>query len=93
MVNIISFGDVNKYLFYPFVGGIIKLLLEFISDKVKKDFSKHPIINLLNESFGFSLALIPFLIVHIRTKRLNKEYTLTNLDIGKTLEKEKKKCL
>ena len=84
MVNLITFGDVNKYLFYPFVGGIVKLLLEFISDKVKKDFTNHPIINLLNESFGFSLALIPLLIVHIRTKRLNKEYTLS---ITKTTEK------
>ena len=87
MVNLITFGDVNKYLFYPFVGGIIKLLLEFISDKVKKDFSKHPIINFLNESFGYSLALIPLLIVHIRAKRLNKEYTLASLAIAKTSEK------
>lgn len=76
MAKWINLGEMNKYLFFPFCGGIIKLLLEFLLDRVKKDFSSHPLINGINESFGISLALIPFLIVKIRTKRLNKNFSV-----------------
>ena len=67
----ISFGDINKYLFYPFVGGMVKLLLELILDKIDAEFFSHPLIKGVNAGFGMSLSFIPFLITIIRTKKLN----------------------
>ena len=72
MVNLISFGEINKYLFFPFIGGIVKLFVEFYLHRFNKDLTTHPLINGLNESIGFSLALIPFLIFNFK-KRKNQE--------------------
>ena len=97
MTKWINLGEMNKYLFFPFIGGFIKLLLEFVLDRVKKDFTNHPIINGLNESLGMSLALVPFLIVKFRTRRLNKDFNalIANMDNTLVIEKknEKRKIL
>ena len=62
MTKQISFGDINKFLFYPFIAGILKLFLDFFLDYVDKEFAKHSLTNLFNESLGIFLAVIPFLI-------------------------------
>lgn len=62
MTKKISFGDVNKFLFFPFIAGFLKLFLDFFLEYVDKEFAKHSLINIFNESLGIFLAVIPFLI-------------------------------
>ena len=93
MVKWISLGDINKYLFFPFVGGMVTLLFNLIIKKIDKEFIKHPLIRGVNSGMGMSLSIIPFLIIKIRTKSLNKEISKNLLVLENKKKEEKNKLI
>ena len=93
MVKWISLGDINKYLFFPFVGGMVTLLFNLIIKKIDKEFIKHPLIRGVNSGMGMSLSIIPFLIIQIRTKSLNKEISKNLLVLENKKKEEKNKLI
>ena len=88
MIRWISLGDINKFLLFPFVGGMTKLLLELILDRTNSEFKSHPLIKGVNAGLGMSLSIIPFIIINIRTKSLNKKIIVLKGEKNK-LEKGK----
>ena len=92
MVKWISLGDINKYLFFPFVGGMVTLLFNLFNGKIDKEFKKHPLLRGVNSGLGMSLSIIPFLIIEIRTKSLGEEIS-KNLIAYENKKKEEKNKL
>ena len=93
MVKWISLGDINKYLFFPFVGGMVTLLFNLIIKKIDKELKQHPLIRGVNSGMGMSLSIIPFLIIKIRTKSLNKEISKNLLVLENKKKEEKNKLI
>ena len=93
MVKWISLGDINKYLFFPFVGGMVTLLFKLIIKKMDKELKQHPLIRGVNSGMGMSLSIIPFLIIKIRTKSLNKEISKNLLVLENKKKEEKNKLI
>ena len=93
MVKWINIGDINKYLFFPFVGGMITLLLNLILDEIDHEFEMHPLIRGVNSGIGMSFSLIPFLIIIIRTKSVSKEISNHIAFYEDIIHKDKKKLL
>ena len=68
--HIISFGKTNKYIFFIFIGAILRALLTYV-ESLSKNFYKenlHPVIYSMTYSIGLSLSFILFIIYKIRTK-------------------------
>ena len=68
----ISCGKLNKYLFFPFIGGTIKFFIDIYLYESKTEFSSHPLIRGVNEGIGMSFSFIPILIIKLRTRKNNK---------------------
>ena len=81
MKRIIVFGNINKKIFFAIIGGVFKLLAEYILFKVKKEIGEYPFILGINAGLGMFLSLFPFLYEKIRSRRLNK----TNIFIEKSI--------
>ena len=92
MVKWISLGEINKYLFFPFVGGMITLSFSEFLGRIDTNFKKHPFIRGINSGFGMSLSIIPFLIIKFRSKAINKDYS-KNIVVYENVKKEEKKKL
>ena len=77
--HIISFGKTNKYIFFIFIGAILRALLTYV-ESLSKNFYKenlHPVIYSMTYSIGLSLSFILFIIYKIRTKsEKDKVHTL-----------------
>ena len=69
----ISLGDMNKYLLFPFVGGIVTIIFLIIIKHLKSQFNSYPLVRGVNSGLGMCLSIIPFLILQQRTKAQNKE--------------------
>ena len=76
MVYLITLGDINKYLFFPFVGGMATILFYLILNQFDQEFKRHPLIRGVNSGMGMCLSLIPFLIIQSRTRSMNKEISI-----------------
>ena len=90
MVYWITLGDINKYLFFPFVGGMVTILFILIMGQFDQEFKRHPLIRGVNSGMGMCLSLIPFLIIHNRTKSMNKEISKFVAQYKNTMNEEKK---
>ena len=62
----ITFGDLDKNILYPIIGGILKFILNVIL--VKEDFSNHPLVTSIGSSLGMTLSFFLLLIYKYRTK-------------------------
>ena len=73
----------NKYLIYPIIGGLCKLIVNvivfLISGKLQLD--DHPFCSGINAGLGMSLAFIPYLIISKYEKNKKEELLFENLDI------------
>ena len=76
MGKLISFGELNYSIFFPLIGGILKLISVFYTDRLTKELSSHPLINGLNEAIGMSLALIPFIVGIIKNRKNEERFKL-----------------
>ena len=69
----ISLSEWNKYLFFPIIGGLSKLIVNIIiylfPDKIQLD--NHPFCSGINAGLGMSLAFIPYLIISKCSKNGN----------------------
>ena len=72
-MKIIGFGQVNSKLFFPILGGIIRLILRFLLDlNPKYEIAKNNLfIMSIYTSIGMILSFIPYLILKYRSKKLN----------------------
>ncbi len=66
MKSFITFGDLDKNILYPIIGGILKFILNVIL--IKEDFSNHPLVTSIGSSLGMSLSFFLLLIYKCRTK-------------------------
>ena len=68
--HLISFGKTDKYIFFIFIGAILRSLLTYL-ESLSKNFDKenlHPVIYSMTYSIGLSLSFILFIIYKIRSK-------------------------
>ena len=72
---------------------MVTLLFNLIIKKIDKEFIKHPLIRGVNSGMGMSLSIIPFLIIKIRTKSLNKEISKNLLVLENKKKEEKNKLI
>ena len=88
-MTFISLCEWNKYLFFPIIGGLSKLIVNIIvyiiPDKIQLD--NHPFCSGINAGLGMSLAFIPYLII---SKCPKKEINNDKLSFEK-LEEESEK--
>ena len=76
----ISVNDWNKYLIFPLIGGINKLIINILiiyilPDKIHLD--DHPFCSGINAGLGMSLAFIPYLIISKCPKNENNNDKIT----------------
>ena len=73
-MKMISFGECNKNLRYPLIGGISKFVVNSIlyMSKDKVELNKHPFLLGINAGFGMTLAIIPYIFI--------LKYSKTNLE-------------
>ena len=91
MVRWISLGDINKYVFFPFGGGILSIIFTIILGQMKSNLKKHPLLRGMNSGIGMAVAFIPYLIIKKRSKKLNKDITANNEVYVNILEEERSK--
>lgn len=72
-MSLISFGEINKNILYPIIGGLSKLIAEFILFKKQPLFTEYPFILGVIAGFGMFLSIIPFIILKIQIRRANAE--------------------
>ena len=72
-MSLISFGEINKNILYPIIGGLSKLIAEFILFKKQPLFTEYPFILGIIAGFGMFLSIIPFIILKIQSRRANAE--------------------
>lgn len=72
-MSLISFGEINKNILYPIIGGLSKLIAEFILFKKQPLFTEYPFIIGVIAGFGMFLSIIPFIILKIQIRRANAE--------------------
>jgi len=72
-MSLISFGEINKNILYPIIGGLSKLIAEFILFKKEPLFTEYPFILGVIAGFGMFLSIIPFIIFKIQLRRANAE--------------------
>ena len=72
MKKIIAFGTINKNILFTIIGGVFKLIAEFILFDVKCEIDEHPFILGINAGLGMFLSFFPFLYEKIRSRSLNK---------------------
>ena len=84
----ISFGECNKYLFYPLIGGIFNFIFNAILYLIpeKAEINKHPFVLGMNAGLGMSLAIIPILYTHYKFSKIHKT---ENLKATKALENKR----
>ena len=61
-MSLISLGKINKNIFYPIIGGLSKLIAEFILFIREPIFSKYSFMLGLVSGIGMFLSIIPFII-------------------------------
>ena len=97
MTKCSDLGDMNKYVFFPFVGGIVTIILGIIMEQIDSIFETHPLIRGFNSGFGMSFSIIPFLITKYRSNNPIKESeseSSTKISIYKSkLQKDEKNTL
>ena len=76
MSRLISLGEINKNIIYPILGGLSKLIAEFIIYKSQAEISKHPLILGFSAGFGMFLSIIPYIILKIYSRPIREEKTL-----------------
>ena len=88
----ISVTDWNKYLIFPLIGGINKLIINIIiyilPDKIHLD--DHPFCSGINAGLGMSLAFIPYLIISKCPKNENNNDKITFEKIDEETKKSEK---
>ena len=72
-MSLIGFGEINKNILYPIIGGLSKLIAEFILFKKEPLFNDYPFILGLIAGFGMFLSIFPFIILKIQLRRANAE--------------------
>ena len=72
-MSLISFGEINKNILYPIIGGLSKLIAEFILFKKQPLFTEYPFILGIIAGFGMFLSIIPFIILKIKLRKENTE--------------------
>ena len=74
-MRFISFGECNKYLIFPLIGGLCKLILNSIIYLIQYDLEldDHPFCEGINAGFGMGLAIIPYLIISKYSKNAKKK--------------------
>ena len=77
-MSLISLGKINKNLFYPIIGGLTKLIAEFILFIREPLFTKYTFILGLISGFGMFLSIIPFIILKINSRKANSEKLTKN---------------
>jgi hypothetical protein len=69
-MKLITIGQIDKYIFIPIIGGLLKLANKFL---LKKNYlENHPLIVSISSSLGMSLSFI-FLIIHKTALKNNKK--------------------
>ena len=71
MKSYIVLGNINKNILFAIIGGVFKLIAEYILFRVKGKIGGHPFILGLNAGLGMLLSFFPFLCEKIRSRRLN----------------------
>lgn len=72
-MSLISLGEINKNILYPIIGGLSKLIAEFILFIKEPQFTKYPFILGAVTGFGMFLSIIPFIILKIKLRKENTE--------------------
>ena len=91
MVNWIGLGDINKYMFFPFGGGILSIIFTIIIGQMKSNLRRHPLLRGMNSGIGMAVAFIPYLIIYKRSQKISKDITSKNEAYINMLEEERKK--
>ena len=77
-MSLISLGEINKNILYPIIGGLSKLIAEFILFIREPQFTKYPFILGAVAGFGMFLSIIPFIILKIKLRKENTEKQAKN---------------
>lgn len=72
-MSLISLGEINKNILYPIIGGLSKLIAEFILFKTEPQFTKYSFILGAVTGFGMFLSIIPFIILKIKLRKEKTE--------------------
>ena len=83
MKSFIKCGNISIYIALPIIGGVFKLIAEYILFWVNGKIGRHPFILGLNAGLGMLLSFFPFLCEKIRSRRLNN-------NINKKMKKKKR---
>ena len=87
--NLISIGKIDKYIFYPIIGGIFKFIVKIILTVENLTvLAKHSLMNSLVSSLGMCFSLILLIFYKYRTKDENVEK-----NNSQTINKHSKKGL
>lgn len=89
-MKILSFGECDKNLIFPLIGGVSKLIVNliiyFFPDEVELD--NHPFILGITAGMGMTLSIIPYLYIEKCDKKQKKKKLLTS---DKSLDEIEKK--
>lgn len=75
---VISFGEINKYLAIPLIGGISKCIVETILYNNPAKINKHPFLIGINAGLSMCLAIIPFIYIKKRTNKTDEDFKIIN---------------
>lgn len=73
-MRFISLGECNRYLIFPLIGGLCKLILNAIIYLIPGELTldDHPFCEGINAGLGMGLAFIPYLIISKSSKYIKK---------------------
>ena len=91
MAKWIDLGDINKYAFFPFGGGILAIIFSIILGKMKSNLRRHPLLRGMNSGLGMAVAFVPYLIIKKRSQAANKNIRTDSEVFINMLEDERKK--
>ena len=64
MVTFITFGNINRAIVFPVIGGIIRYFSKFTL-YIDYSLNKNPLLVAINAGLGKSIAIIPYIFVKL----------------------------
>ena len=90
---LISLGKINKKIFIPILGGVLRLIYKFIVYENPKItiFSNNPFLLAIYTTIGMILAFIPYLILKNQIKRKSINININNNENSSSVKTQKSK--
>ena len=77
-MSVISLGNINKYFIFALIGGISKSIAGTLLYIYQNDLKKYPFMLGSNSGLGMSLSIIPYIILNIKDRGINKKSITVN---------------